>query len=142
VTGNLSRRHLLKSVGTAGLAALAPDAASKQASASQSSSDASRATSKSDLVRLSSDGMIVTFDRRQGTLYSITDAHNRQIEDTTGLVKSVPVSTEGLEPCEYRVRTERSELRARASEKLEFEVPVEDANSLYISRAVDKGSGL
>jgi len=53
-------------------------------------------------------------------------------------VKIVPVTIEGLEPGEYRVRTENSELRVRGSEKLGFEVPVEDAKSLHISRAVAK----
>jgi hypothetical protein len=53
----------------------------------------------------------------------------------------VPVTIEGLEPGEYRVRTENSELRARGSEKLEFEVPVEDAKSLHISKAVEKDRG-
>jgi hypothetical protein len=48
------------------------------------------------------------------------------------------VTIEGLEPGEYRVSTENSELRARASETLEFEVPVEDAMSLHISRAIGK----
>ena len=67
----------------------------------------------------------LTFDRR-------TSALNLKIEDTTGIVKIVPVTIEGLEPGEYRVRTENSELRARASEKLEFEVAVEDAKSVHI----------
>ena len=73
----------------------------------------------------------MTFDRRTSSL-------SLQIEDTTGMVKTVPVAVAGLEPGEYRVRTENSELRARASEKLEFEVPVEEAKSLHISRAVAK----
>jgi hypothetical protein len=73
----------------------------------------------------------LTFDRR-------TSAVNLQIEDTTGIVKTVPVTIEGLEPGEYRVSTANSELRARASETLEFEVPVEDAMSLHISRAIGK----
>ena len=70
----------------------------------------------------------LTFDRR-------TSAVNLQIEDTTGMVKTVPVTIEGLDPGEYRVRTESSELWVRGSEKLSFEVPVEDAKSLHISRA-------
>jgi len=74
------------------------------------------------------------FDRRSSAL-------NLQIEDTTGIVKTVPLSIQGLEPGEYRVRTENSELRALASEKLEFEVPVEDASSLHISRAAGKEAG-
>jgi len=73
----------------------------------------------------------LTFDRR-------TSEVNLQIEDTTGLVKSVPVTIEGLEPGEYRVRMENSELRTRGAEKLAFEVPVEEAKSLRISRAVMK----
>jgi hypothetical protein len=73
----------------------------------------------------------LTFDRRNSAV-------NLQIEDTTGIVKTVPVTIEGLEPGEYRVSTENSELRARASETLEFEVPVEDAMSLHISRAIGK----
>ena len=77
----------------------------------------------------------LTFDRR-------TSAINLQIEDTTGIVKTVPITLDGLEPGEYRVRTENSEIRARASEKLEFEVPVEDARSLHISRAADREAGL
>lgn len=76
MNGNLSRRHLLKSIGTAGLAAMVPGAAGKDTSASQSSPDTSRATRKSDLVRLSSGRMIATFDRRNGTLYSISEAHD------------------------------------------------------------------
>ena len=68
----------------------------------------------------------LTFDRSASAL-------NLEIEDTTGIVKTVPITIEGLEPGEYRVR-ENSELGARASEKLEFEVPVEDAKSLHISR--------
>jgi hypothetical protein len=58
-----------------------------------------------------------------------------QIEDTTGIVKTLPVTVEGLEPGEYRVRTENSELRVQASQKLEFEVPMADAKSLHISKA-------
>ena len=77
----------------------------------------------------------LTFDRR-------TSALNLQIEDTTGIVKIVPITIEGLEPGEYRVRTENSELRARASEKLEFEVAVEDAKSVHISRPAAKEVGL
>jgi len=77
----------------------------------------------------------LTFDRR-------TSAINLQIEDTTGIVKTVPIAVDGLEPGEYRVRTENSEIRARASEKLEFEVPVEDARALHISRAADREAGL
>ena len=69
----------------------------------------------------------LTFDRR-------TSAVSLQIEDSTGLVKIVPVTIEGLEPGEYRVRTETSELRSWGSEKLGFEVPVEEATSLRISR--------
>ena len=60
------------------------------------------------------------------------------IEDTTGIVKTVPVTIDGLEAGEYRVSTENSELRAQASERLEFEVPVQDAKSLHISRATGK----
>ena len=73
----------------------------------------------------------LNFDRR-------TSAISLQIEDTTGMVKTVPVTIGGLEPGEYRVRTGSSELRARGSEKLVFEVPVKDAKSLHISRAVVK----
>ena len=73
----------------------------------------------------------LTFDRKASAVHL-------QIEDTTGLVKTVPVTIEGLEPGEYRVRTENSELRARGSEKLGFEVPVEDAKSLHISGVVEK----
>ena len=73
----------------------------------------------------------LTFDRR-------TSALSLQIEDTTGIVKSVPVSIEGLEPSEYRVRTENSEFRARASDTLAFEVPVDDAKSLRISRIAER----
>jgi hypothetical protein len=58
------------------------------------------------------------------------------------MVKTVPVTIEGLEPGEYRVRTENSEVRVQGSEKLKFEVPVEDAKSLDISRAVGKEAGL
>jgi Family of unknown function (DUF5695) len=76
VNGNLSRRHLLKSIGTVGLESLVPDAAAKETSASQSSRDASRATRNFDLVRLTSGRMTVTFDRRNGTLYSITALHD------------------------------------------------------------------
>ena len=65
---------------------------------------------------------------RQASLLSL------QIEDTTGIVKTVPVTIEGLEPGEYRVRTENSELRVQASQKLEFEVPAADAKSLHISK--------
>jgi hypothetical protein len=57
-------------------------------------------------------------------------------------LKTVPISIEGLEPGEYRVRTENSEIRGLASGKLEFEVPVEDAKSLHISRAAEKEAGL
>ena len=73
----------------------------------------------------------LTFDR-------VTSAVNLQIEDTTGMVKIVPVTIEGLEPGEYRVRTENSEIRVRGSEQLGFEVPVEEAKSLHISRALAK----
>jgi hypothetical protein len=73
----------------------------------------------------------LTFDRR-------TSALNLQIEDTSGMVKTVPVTIEGLEPGEYLLRTKNSELRVRGSEKLGFEVPVEDAKSLHIWRAVGK----
>lgn len=77
MNSDLSRRHLLKSIGTAGLAALVPDVAATETSPlSQSIPGASRATNKSDLVRLSSGRMIVTFDRRNGTLYSITEVHD------------------------------------------------------------------
>jgi hypothetical protein len=77
----------------------------------------------------------LTFDRR-------TSALNLEIEDTTEMVTIVPITIEGLEPGEYRVRTQNSELRVRGSEKLEFEVPVEDAKSLHISRAVETQAGL
>ena len=73
----------------------------------------------------------LTFDRRRPAL-------SLQIEDTTGIVKRVPVTIEGLEPDEYRVRTENSKLLARGSERLDFEVPMEDAKSLHISRAADE----
>jgi hypothetical protein len=76
VCSNLSRRHILKSMGTAGIAALVPDVAPTETSHSQPIPPASRATRKSDLVRLSSDRMIVTFDRRNGILYSIAEAHD------------------------------------------------------------------
>jgi hypothetical protein len=69
----------------------------------------------------------LTFDRK-------TSAINLQIEDTTGLVKTVPIAIEGLTPGEYRVRTKSSEVRVRGTEKLAFDVPVEDATSLQISR--------
>jgi len=73
----------------------------------------------------------LTFNRR-------TSAIHLQIEDTTGIVKTVPVTIEGLEPGEYRVQTENFELGARGSEKIGFEVPVEDAKSLRISRVIVK----
>jgi hypothetical protein len=64
-------------VGTAGLAALVPDvAATDMTPLSGPIPVASRATTKSELVRLSSGRMMVTFDRRNGTLYSITEAHD------------------------------------------------------------------
>jgi hypothetical protein len=70
---NLSRRHLLKAIGTAGVAAIVPDVgASEKSASSHLMPAASRATKKSDLVRLSSGNMIATFDRRNGTFYSIT----------------------------------------------------------------------
>jgi hypothetical protein len=75
----------------------------------------------------------LTFDRK-------TSALNLQIEDTSEMVKTVPVTIEGLEPGEYLVQTENSELRVRGNEKLEFEVPVEDAKSLCISRAEAPGA--
>jgi hypothetical protein len=58
-----------------------------------------------------------------------------QIEDTSGMVKNVPVTIEELEPGEYRVRTKHSELRVRGEETLRFEAAVEEAKSLHISRA-------
>lgn len=80
---------------------------------------------------------------RRGEIKSLsfdrgTSAVNLQVEDTTGIVKTVPVAIEGLKPGEYRVQTENSELQARGSEKLQFEVPIEDACSLNISRATEK----
>jgi hypothetical protein len=56
------------------------------------------------------------------------------------MVKTVPVTIEGLESGEYVVQTENSQLRLRGNEKLEFEVPVEDAKSLHISRAEAPGA--
>jgi len=76
VNRNLSRRHLLKSIGTAGIASLVPGATAAQVTQPHSIPAASRATNKSDLVRLSSGRMIAVFDRRNGTLYSITEAHD------------------------------------------------------------------
>jgi len=73
----------------------------------------------------------LTFDRK-------TSEVNLQIEDTTGMVKTVLVTIEGLKPGEYLLGTKSSEVRLRGSEKLGFEVPVEDAKSLHISRAVLK----
>jgi hypothetical protein len=58
-----------------------------------------------------------------------------EIEDTTGIVKTVPVTIEGLEAGEYRLQTKNSEMQVQASEKLMFEVPVEEAGSLYLRRA-------
>jgi hypothetical protein len=54
------------------------------------------------------------------------------------MVKTVLVTIEGLKPGEYLLGTKSSEVRLRGSEKLGFEVPVEDAKSLHISRAVLK----
>jgi hypothetical protein len=54
------------------------------------------------------------------------------------MVKTVAVTIEGLEPGEYLLRTQNSEVRVRGAEELGFEVPVEDAKSLHISRAVVK----
>jgi len=51
------------------------------------------------------------------------------------MAKTVPVTIEGLEPGEYRVRTKNSELRVQGTENLGFEVAVKDAKSLHISRA-------
>src|SRR5207244_199581 len=77
VNSKLSRRHLLKSIGTAGVASLVAEVAAAETSAlSHSIPPASRATNKSDLVRLSSGRMIVRFDRRNGTVYSISDARD------------------------------------------------------------------
>ena len=77
MNSNLSRRHLLKSIGTAGLATLVPDVAAAPAPPlSHPAPAASRATKSADLVQLSAGRMIVTFDRRNGTLYSITAAHD------------------------------------------------------------------
>lgn len=64
-----------------------------------------------------------------------TSALNLEIEDTTGLVKTVHLTIEGLEPGEYRIQTKNSEIRVRGSEKFAFEVPVEDAKSLHITGA-------
>ena len=74
------------------------------------------------------------------TLDRKTQAVHLQIEDTTGMVKTVPITIEGLNPGEHRVRSENSEVQIRESEKLEFEVPVEDAKSLHISRTVGSQS--
>jgi hypothetical protein len=49
----------------------------RKAVPSSSIPPASRATDKSELVRLSSGRMVVTFDRRNGTLYSLSEAHDR-----------------------------------------------------------------
>jgi len=77
VNSKLSRRHLLKSIGTAGVASLVADIAATETSPlSHSIPPASRAANKADLVRLSSGRMIVTFDRRNGTLYSINEVHD------------------------------------------------------------------
>ncbi|PYX77895.1 MAG: hypothetical protein DMG70_33565, partial [Acidobacteria bacterium] len=77
MNSKLSRRHLLKSIGTAGVASLVAEVAAAETSAlSHSIPPASRATNKSDLVRLSSGRMIVRFDRRNGTVYSISDARD------------------------------------------------------------------
>jgi len=70
----------------------------------------------------------LNFDRR-------TTAVHLQIEDTTGLVKTVPVRIEGLGSGAYIVQTQNSELHVQGSEKLEFEVPVEEAKLLRISTA-------
>jgi hypothetical protein len=51
--------------------------AGKTAALPPSIPPASRATSQSDLVRLSSGRMVVTFDGRNGTLYSIAETHDR-----------------------------------------------------------------
>ena len=51
---------------------------------------------------------------------------------------TVPITVEGLKPGEYRVRTDNSEFRTRAAEKLEVDVPVDDAKSLHISRVAEK----
>lgn len=83
---------------------------------------------------------------RRGEIKSLsfhreTGALDLQIEDSTGIVKVVPISIAGLKPGEYRVRTENSEIRVPASGKLEFEIPVEDAMSLHIAMAAEKESG-
>jgi hypothetical protein len=72
----------------------------------------------------------LTFDRGTASLHL-------QIEDTTGMVKTVPVTVAGLEPGKYRVWSENTELRVPGSDRLEFEVTVQDAKSLHISRALE-----
>jgi hypothetical protein len=77
---------------------------------------------------------------RRGEIQSLTfnrgsSAVDLEIEDTSGMAKTVPVTIEGLEPGEYRVRTKNSELRVQGTENLGFEVAVKDAKSLHISRA-------
>ena len=77
VNSKFSRRDVLKSLGTAGVASLVTAvAATGTPGRSHPITQALRATNKSELVRLSSGRMVVTFDRRTGTLYSITESHD------------------------------------------------------------------
>jgi hypothetical protein len=76
----------------------------------------------------------------RGEIQSLTfnrgsSAVDLEIEDTSGMAKTVPVSIEGLGPGEYRVRTKNSELRVQGAQQLRFEVAVKDAKSLHISKA-------
>ncbi|HKR82630.1 MAG TPA: DUF5695 domain-containing protein [Terriglobales bacterium] len=76
----------------------------------------------------------------RGEIQSLTfnrgsSAVDLEIEDTSGMAKTVPVTIEGLGPGEYRVRTKNSELRVQGAQQLRFEVAVKDAKSLHISKA-------
>ncbi len=73
----LSRRNLLKTMGAMGTAPLLAEVGSRSANAlglqnAAAPSPQTRATDEADLVRLASGGMIVAFDKRHGTIHSIT----------------------------------------------------------------------
>jgi len=76
VDNTVSRRNLLKAIGTIGAAPILGDAAFGTADAGQQgrmapSNAPQRKTEKADLVQLKSGGVTAAFDRRNGTLYSI-----------------------------------------------------------------------
>lgn len=147
----LSRRNLLKTIGAIGAVPILGEAATRAADAAPLQAQAAlpsgpeRKTDKADLVQLRSGGITAAFDKRNGTLYSITrdddslgtnflgNSDNSQISDPHWTGDLVTTIWNLYTPEWMREEPAENFTRVRPSGRWKHESTVESADNRKVS---------